>query len=105
MTANLNPSLSGVNAMNRRVFLALLLALLPLAAYAGQGTILETDDKIIIEYSGDEDAAKTSIKQKEEREREHGRIQTEDERRKINAQREENRAARRAATTPERTGD
>lgn len=91
--------------MNRRVFLALLLALLPLSAHAGQGTIRETDEGIIVEYSGDEDDAKTSIKQKEELEREHNRLQAEEAKRKAEIQREENRATRRATTRPERPDD
>jgi len=37
----------------RHLLASLLLLLAPLAAQAGQGTIEETDDAIIVEYTGD----------------------------------------------------
>lgn len=40
---------------HRIIFYTFLLATYPLATYAGQGTIRETDNAIIIEYSGEDD--------------------------------------------------
>jgi hypothetical protein len=91
--------------MNRRVFLALLFALLPLQAYAGEGTILETDEKIIIEYSGDDNDAKAALSLKEEREQEQSKLQAEEAKEKRDVIIQEQRAVRRATTRPERSDD
>jgi len=52
--------------MKRVYFLILIAVLAAVPAYAGHGTIRETDEQIIIEYSGDEDDTKAAIRQREE---------------------------------------
>jgi hypothetical protein len=52
--------------MKQVYFLMLLAVFTSLPAHAGQGTIRETDEQIIIEYSGDDSDAKAPLKQKEE---------------------------------------
>ena len=51
------------------IFIILLLAVIPAMAYAGDGTIHETESQIIVEYSGDasEVAAANLANEKEER--------------------------------------
>jgi hypothetical protein len=51
--------------MTKRFIQVAICAALALPAYAGQGTIQETDTQIIIEYSGGEDDVK-AVKAKEE---------------------------------------
>jgi hypothetical protein len=55
--------------MNRISLIILLLALLPNMAYAGHGTIRETDSQIIVEYYGDDNEviAANIIKDKDEK--------------------------------------
>jgi hypothetical protein len=55
--------------MNRISRIILLLAVLPNMAYAGHGTIRETDAQIVVEYEGDVDEviAANVIKEKEEK--------------------------------------
>lgn len=55
--------------MNRISRMILLLAVLPSMAYAGNGTIRETDSQFIVEYEGDvnEVIAANIIKDKEEK--------------------------------------
>jgi hypothetical protein len=54
--------------MMQKFILVVLYAALALPAYAGQGTIQETDSQIIIEYSGGDDDVKAAKAQEEERE-------------------------------------
>gem|GEM_PF-1149786 len=52
------------------IFCAMLLTSFPLTVYAAQGTIRETDDAIIIEYSGENDEdvkASKIVKEREEK--------------------------------------
>ena len=52
----------------RIIFYTMLLAASPLAVHAGQGTIRETDDAIIVEYSGENDEDVKAAKIAKERE-------------------------------------
>ena len=55
--------------MIRISLIILLLAVLPTMAYAGHGTIRETDSQFIVEYEGDADEVITAniVKDKEEK--------------------------------------
>ena len=76
---------------------ALLIALSALPAYAGHGTIRETDSQIIVEYFGDHDEIETYKVQKAEEEKLAALEAQAKERIQLhNQQREERRAARRA---------
>ena len=48
------------------LYILIMSAIFTMPAYAGHGTIRETDEQIIIEYSGDEDDTKAVIQRKEE---------------------------------------
>lgn len=79
----------------RILFCTALLAVLPLAVLAGQGTIRETDDAIIIEYSGEnDDEVKAAIKT---RELEAKQAEADAERRKTKAEQGEEKAKAKAA--------
>jgi len=76
--------------MNRIIFFVLLLAALPLMAYAGHTTIRETGTGIIVEYTGDEEEAKAAqiVKEQEEAKR----AAEEENQRKIEEKNAEKRA-------------
>ena len=77
------------------IFCTAILTSLPLAALAGQGTIRETDDVIIIEYSGEnDDEVKTAIKT---RELETKQAEVDAERRKTKAEQGAEKAKAKAA--------
>jgi hypothetical protein len=79
----------------RIIFYTILLTALPLAALAGQGTIRETDDAIIIEYSGEnDDEVKAAIKT---RELEQKQAEVDAERQKIKAEQGMEKAKEKAA--------
>lgn len=80
--------------MKNVFYLAACFSLLGLPAHAGQGTILETDTQIIIEYSGSDDDMKAAAIQREERQKQEAAAVEKEERTK---QWKIEKAARRAA--------
>jgi hypothetical protein len=56
--------------MVRYICLAVLIVIVALPAYAGHGTIRETDEEIFIEYYGDEDDKQAAKVLKEEQQKE-----------------------------------
>jgi hypothetical protein len=63
--------------MFKKAIYYFLFAALPLTAHAGQGTIRETDDVIIIEYSGEGDADVKAAKITKEREEKQAEVDAE----------------------------
>jgi hypothetical protein len=83
--------------MKKILYLAACFSLLTLPAYAGHGTIRETETEIIIEYSGDEDDKQAAIIIREEREKQEAAVvQKIEQKKQVKEKRAANRAANRA---------
>jgi hypothetical protein len=70
----------GLFMFKQIIVCAMLLAVLPMTSHAGQGTIEETDDAIIVEFSGESDADVQAAKIAREREVKQAEIDAERQR-------------------------
>jgi hypothetical protein len=60
--------------MLKYIFLYIIFAALPQTAHSGHGTIQETEDAIIVEYSGEDDAEVKTFKMVKERDEKQATI-------------------------------